>query len=46
MIMPGVTIGEGVVIVVGSLVTKDVLVWTVAMGRPAKMIRILKNPNE
>lgn len=46
MIMPGVTIGEGVVIGAGSLVTKDVPAWTVAMGRPAKVIRILKNPNE
>lgn len=45
-IMPGVTIGEGVVIGAGSLVTKDVPAWTVAMGRPAKVIRILKNPNE
>ena len=45
MIMPGVTIGEGAVIGAGSLVTKDVPAWTVAMGRPAKVVRILKETN-
>ena len=38
-IMPGVTIGEGAVVGAGSLVTKDVPPWTVAAGRPAKVIR-------
>lgn len=42
MIMPGVTIGEGAVIGSGSLVTKDVPAWTVAIGRPAKVVRTLK----
>lgn len=41
IIMPGVTIGEGAVIGTGSLVTKDIPAWTVAVGRPAKVIRQL-----
>lgn len=39
MIMPGVTIGEGAVVGAGSLVTKDVPAWTVATGRPAKVVK-------
>lgn len=39
IIMPGVTIGEGAVIGTGSLVTTDIPEWTVAAGRPAKVIR-------
>lgn len=38
-IMPGVTVGEGAVIGAGSLVTKDIPAWSVAVGRPAKVIR-------
>ena len=40
MIMPGVTIGEGAVIGSGSLVTKDIPAWSIAIGRPARVIRI------
>ena len=40
-IMPGVTIGEGAVIGTGSLVTKDIPPYTVAVGRPAKVVREL-----
>lgn len=39
IIMPGVTIGEGAIIGAGSLVTKDIPAWTVATGRPAKVIK-------
>ena len=39
MIMPGVAIGEGAIVGAGSLVTKDVPAWTVATGRPAKVIK-------
>lgn len=42
MIMPGVTIGEGAVIGSGSLVINDVPAWTVAVGRPAKVVRVLR----
>lgn len=39
MIMPGVTIGDGAIVGAGSLVTKDIPAWTVATGRPAKVIK-------
>jgi acetyltransferase-like isoleucine patch superfamily enzyme len=39
IIMPGVTIGEGAVIGAGSLVTKDIPPYTVAVGVPAKVIK-------
>lgn len=38
-VMPGVTIGEGAIVGAGSLVTKDVPAWTVATGRPAKVVK-------
>ena len=46
MIMPGVTIGEGAIVGAGSLVTKDIPAWTVATGRPAKVVKhITKREN-
>lgn len=39
IILPGVTIGDGVVIGAGSLVTKDIPAWSLAVGRPAKVIK-------
>lgn len=39
IILPGVTIGEGAIVGAGSLVTKDIPAWTVATGRPAKVIK-------
>ena len=42
IIMPGVTIGDGAIIGAGSLVTKDIPAWTVAIGRPAKPVRDLR----
>lgn len=41
MIMPGVTIGEGAIVGAGSLVTKDIPAWTVATGRPAKVVKYI-----
>lgn len=38
-VMPGVTIGEGAIIGAGSLVTKDIPAWTIAAGRPAKVLK-------
>lgn len=38
-IMPGVTVGEGAIVGAGSLVTKDVPAWTIATGRPAKVVK-------
>ena len=39
LIMPGVTIGDGAIIGAYSLVTKDIPAWTIATGRPAKVIK-------
>jgi acetyltransferase-like isoleucine patch superfamily enzyme len=39
IILPGVTIGEGAVVGAGSLVTKDIPAWTIATGRPAKVVK-------
>jgi acetyltransferase-like isoleucine patch superfamily enzyme len=41
-IMPGVIIGEGAIVGAGSLVINDIPDWTVAVGRPAKVIREIK----
>lgn len=42
-VLPGVTIGEGAIVGAGSLVTKDVPAWTVATGRPAKVVKHIPN---
>lgn len=39
MIMPGVSIGDGAIVGAGSLVTKDIPAWTIATGRPARVIK-------
>lgn len=39
MIMPGVTVGEGAIVGAGSIVTKDIPAWTIATGRPAKVVK-------
>ena len=38
-VMPGVTIGEGAIVGAGSLVTKDIPPYTIATGRPAKVVK-------
>ncbi len=45
-VMPGVTIGEGAIVGAGSLVTKDVPAWTIATGRPAKVVKEIPVRNE
>ena len=46
-VLPGVTVGEGAIVGAGSLVTKDIPAWTIATGRPAKVIKeIPKAPIE
>ena len=39
IILPGVTIGKGAVIGAGSVVTKDIPPYCVAVGVPAKVIK-------
>ena len=39
LIMPGVTIGEGAIVLSGSVITKNVEPWSVVGGNPAKKIR-------
>ena len=39
LIMPGVNIGEGAIVLAGSVVTKNVEPWTIVGGNPAKKIR-------
>lgn len=39
LIMPGVTIGEGSIVGAYSLVTRDIPAWTIATGRPAKVVK-------
>jgi lipopolysaccharide O-acetyltransferase len=41
--MPGVTIGDGVVIGAGSIVTKDIPANSMAVGAPAKIIKKFSN---
>lgn len=39
LVMPGVTVGEGAIVGAGALVTKDIPAWTIALGRPAKVVK-------
>lgn len=38
-VMPGITVGEGAIVGAGSLVSKSIPAWTVAIGRPAKVVK-------
>lgn len=44
-ILPGVTIGEGAIVGAGSLVSKDIPAWTIATGRPAKVVKLIPQRN-
>lgn len=48
IVLPGVTIGEGAIVGAGSIVTKNIPAWTIALGRPAKVVREIprKKPND
>ena len=39
VILPGVRIGQGCTIAAGSVVTKDITEWSVAMGTPARVVK-------
>jgi acetyltransferase-like isoleucine patch superfamily enzyme len=42
MILPGVRIGEGSLIGAGSVVTKDIPPYSIAVGNPCKVIKSRK----
>jgi len=42
IVLPGVTIGRNAVVGAGSVVTKDIQAFTVAVGNPARIVRITK----
>lgn len=46
VIMPGVTIGDGAIIGAGSLVTKDIPPYSLAVGRPAKVVKRFEKKDE
>lgn len=39
-VMPGVTIGKGAVVGAGAVVTKDIPAYSVAVGAPAKVVKV------
>ena len=39
IVMPGVTIGEGAIIGAGSVVTRDIPAYCIAVGAPARVIK-------
>ena len=43
-ILRGVTIGEGAIVAAQSVVTQDVLPWTMVAGNPARLKKILVRP--
>lgn len=45
IVLPGVTIGEGSVIGAGSVVTKDIPPFSLAVGNPCRVIRSLQEKN-
>ena len=46
VILPGVVVGEGAVVGAGSLVSKDVPAWTIATGRPARVVKEIRMRGE
>lgn len=46
MIMPGVTVGDGVIIGAGAVVTKDIPDYCIVGGVPAKVLKMRKSIHE
>ncbi|NBS79651.1 acyltransferase [bacterium] len=45
IILKGVTLGDRVIIGAGSVVTKDIPAYSIAVGNPARTVRTIPNPN-
>ena len=45
-VMPGVTVGEGAIVGAGSLIAHDIPDWTIAVGRPAKVVKKIPDRGE
>ena len=45
-ILKGVTVGEGSIVALGAIVTKDVPPYTVVAGNPAKVVKQLSRDEE
>ena len=43
LVLKGVTIGDGAIIGAGSVVTRDIPPWSVAVGQPARVIRVYRS---
>lgn len=41
--LQGVTIGEFAIVGAGAIVTKDIPPYSIAVGNPARVIKIIKN---
>lgn len=46
IVLPGITVGEGAIVGAGSLVSKDIPAWTIATGRPAKVVKNISQKEE
>lgn len=46
IVMHGVTIGEGAIVAAGSIITKDVLPYSIVGGAPARLIRMRFNESQ
>ncbi|NBS07295.1 MAG: hypothetical protein EBS69_07880, partial [Verrucomicrobia bacterium] len=45
IILKGVTLGDRVITGAGSVVTKDIPAYSIAVGNPARIVRTIPNPN-
>ncbi len=46
IVLKGVTIGDGAVIGAGSVVTRDIPAYSLAVGQPARVVRALPRPDK
>jgi acetyltransferase-like isoleucine patch superfamily enzyme len=46
ILLPGVSLNEGCVVGAGAVVTKDIPAYSVAVGIPARVIKVLSKPGE